>query len=531
MAKFYIKAGVFFLLFLFVLKVTDRLVVHDELFHTTFKSVFKQKEKFDFIFMGNSLSQRSYDVNFLDNEFNSQSINIGSPAQHFYITKAIFDELIDTKEVYPNKLLVVTISPWQFENFEDDTWKYLQMTALDEIDFSFDYLNIVRDFYEVKDYPKVYSPTIRFHSKMADNIVETKKRIDFFEETNANGFLLNVETKLSESDKDSKKDLYKLASEYRQSINNSQEEVINDKAEQIIKEMIEKSNEAGVNLLFVTPPAINVIFEKEKYGKIKYLNRILKSNGAHYIDLNNYFHELNLTYNDYGDFSHLNKYGCKKVMPFLVNFINKEFTIAKNPKKPSKQKSDIETANKAVNLMEIVKSVSEIESYRTLFTPLDENYQDKSAFILSRISTEESAFSSSKKISTKAGNIYKLNLVIKKGNKGSLFGLRIQGIYPDRVDAVFDLDKGDVLGIKKSKDFTNESASIEPLENGWYKCSITAQVNSDFVKILFGPTSAEKDIVGWEGKTSEKQKFILFLQVSHLKKSFNKLNFEIRMII
>ncbi|HRV56376.1 MAG TPA: hypothetical protein P5264_12655, partial [Mangrovimonas sp.] len=59
-------------------------------------------------------------------------------------------------------------------------------------------------------------------------------------------------------------------------------------------------------------------------------------------------------------------------------------------------------------------------------------------------------------------------------------------------------------GIKKSKDFTNESASIEPLENGWYKCSITAQVNSDFVKILFGPTSAEKDIVGWEGKTSEK---------------------------
>ena len=121
--------------------------------------------------------------------------------------------------------------------------------------------------------------------------------------------------------------------------------------------------------------------------------------------------------------------------------------------------------------------------------------------------------------------------MVKKGEKDNVFGLRIQGIYPDRVDAVFDLDKGDVLGIKKSKDFTNESASIEPLENGWYKCSITAQVNSDFVKILFGPTSAEKDIVGWEGKTSEKQKFILFLQVSHLKKSFNKLNFEIRMII
>ncbi|SDR75238.1 hypothetical protein SAMN04515667_0549 [Formosa sp. Hel1_31_208] len=100
------------------------------------------------------------------------------------------------------------------------------------------------------------------------------------------------------------------------------------------------------------------------------------------------------------------------------------------------------------------------------------------------------------------GKEYTVSIVAKKGNSGSLLGLRLQGVYPNRVDAVFDLNKGEVVGSKKQGTFENEKVSITPIGSGWFKCTLTAKVNVDQLNIILGPTDNSKGASNWEGQTA-----------------------------
>jgi hypothetical protein len=64
--------------------------------------------------------------------------------------------------------------------------------------------------------------------------------------------------------------------------------------------------------------------------------------------------------------------------------------------------------------------------------------------------------------------------VYAKKSVGNYFALRIQGNYPARSDVVFDLVSGTVSGGPASITFTNASATITPVGNGWYRCTIIA---------------------------------------------------------
>ena len=120
---------------------------------------------------------------------------------------------------------------------------------------------------------------------------------------------------------------------------------------------------------------------------------------------------------------------------------------------------------------------------------------------IERTTKDESSFLSTSLIPVTYGNICKASVIVKKGSDSSFFGFRISGSYPDRADAVFDLETGGLKAVKKARDFENESASIEPLGDGWYKCTVTTEVAADNIRIMLGPTTNEKDILGWEGKT------------------------------
>jgi len=71
------------------------------------------------------------------------------------------------------------------------------------------------------------------------------------------------------------------------------------------------------------------------------------------------------------------------------------------------------------------------------------------------------------------------------------------------VDAVFDLEKGTLKEVRKAQDFENPNATIEPIGDGWYKCTLSAEVSADNMRILLGPTTEDKTVLGWEGKTQE----------------------------
>jgi len=122
-------------------------------------------------------------------------------------------------------------------------------------------------------------------------------------------------------------------------------------------------------------------------------------------------------------------------------------------------------------------------------------------FHLKRNTNSGSAYYASTPISVTYLNRYRISILVKKGENSSVFGLRISGEYPDRADAIYDLEKGIVIAQSAFRDFENPIAVIESLEDGWFKCMLTADVAADEVRIIIGATDKQRNISSWEGQT------------------------------
>ena len=84
-----------------------------------------------------------------------------------------------------------------------------------------------------------------------------------------------------------------------------------------------------------------------------------------------------------------------------------------------------------------------------------------------------------------------------------MLGLRTQGEYPNRVDAIFDLDKGVVKDQSIGGNFKDVNATIKSLGDDWYLCTLSGKIMSSNVKIILGPTISEIDTGAWEGVTNK----------------------------
>ena len=140
----------------------------------------------------------------------------------------------------------------------------------------------------------------------------------------------------------------------------------------------------------------------------------------------------------------------------------------------------------------------------------DSNLYDGEEIIeLKRETDIEPAFTHTRHIDVIYDTDYEVSIIAKKSEIESYLGLRILGGYPDRVDAVFNLQTGVLVGVEKSRDFENPQANIKDLGNGWLMCSIRSTVLSDRVQLLLGPTSGENKIRGWESGTSNSKPVII----------------------
>ncbi|MEM9679508.1 MAG: hypothetical protein AAF901_04225 [Bacteroidota bacterium] len=133
-----------------------------------------------------------------------------------------------------------------------------------------------------------------------------------------------------------------------------------------------------------------------------------------------------------------------------------------------------------------------------------DQFLNQNIHLLSRTDEDSNAsYIYTGKIAVDYASTYRVSILAKKTESNNLMGLRIQGEYPDRVDAVFNLETGELVEVLKGRDFENESASIEAIGDDWYRCSVMAEVTADEVLILIGPTTAENKVNGWESKTNE----------------------------
>ena len=137
----------------------------------------------------------------------------------------------------------------------------------------------------------------------------------------------------------------------------------------------------------------------------------------------------------------------------------------------------------------------------TILAKTKDKFQNKDIYKISRGEGTSSSYTEIKNNKVNFGKNYKISIAVKKGSLGNLFGLRIQGEYPNRVDAVFDFDTLKVKGKNVAGNFKNVKATMEPLGNGWYNCTLSGKINAKEVKILMGPTTNERNFSSWEGAT------------------------------
>ncbi|WP_298901106.1 hypothetical protein [uncultured Psychroserpens sp.] len=523
MSKLYIKSIIFLIITVILVKVIDRYCIQDEFFHTTYNNFLNEDNDYDFVYMGNSLSQRTYNTRYVDSILHTKSVNIGSSAQHFAITKAIFDHFIENEKLHPKQVLVIEISPWQFKKYETERLKFLQMAALDELKFSKEYLSLIGKFYEPTEYPRAMSPTIRFHDNLSKELIETRNRTDYLSKANIDGFELNESHILKEELKNKKKDYKQVASEYSTLVDNASEIKLDAESEDLILGIIEKCKEKNIKLLFVTAPALNMIYEKNEYGKMKYIETFLKSHNATHFNFNRIFNQINLTANDFSDLSHLNKYGNRKLAPILLDSITTSFDIKRGVKNDVSEKNTSEKEVQPETTKNITSdNIKGWSRVNTLIKNTDLIYNSKDSIShISRHEDSKNAYVRVKGIGSKEDADYGVSFTVKKGDLGSYFGLRISGVYPNRVDAIFDLEKGVVKGVAAAGDFKNENASIKSLGDGWYICSLSGNANTTNLHVIFGPTDKDRQVPTWEGGTkSTNDVYLVPNSIEFMKPSF-----------
>ncbi len=503
MLKLFAKSILLLTLAVLLLKLIDSYCIQNELFHFTYNRAFNKKEKFDIVVMGNSLSQRTYNTTYIDSVLNTKSINIGGSAHHFFLTNAIFQKLINDENAHPNKLLVIEISPWQFKDYGTEKLKFLQMAGLDEIGYSKSYFQAVNNFFTVKEYPKALSSTIRFHDELTGKWVKTYQRLAHLKKINANGFELNVKHRIDEKTKNIKSDYLEIATQYSNNINNAKEIKLDEFSEKMVLSIIDDCREKGINLLFVTAPALNMLYNEDDYGRMKYIENLLRSNKAKHINCNRIFNDINLTPDDFSDLYHLNKFGNRKLAPVLLDTIISIFDIKKNIINPK-----INNEKEALKAPE-TKTVSSDnvigwDRVRTTLGKLNVKYDlNQEVYRISRNTNTENSYINIANNDTDINENYSVSIIAKKGNIDNYLGMRISGNYPNRVDAVFNLEKGIVKGISKGGDFDNQEAKIEALNDGWYKCTLYGRVSKEGIIIILGPTDKSREISTWEGVTKD----------------------------
>ncbi len=163
----------------------------------------------------------------------------------------------------------------------------------------------------------------------------------------------------------------------------------------------------------------------------------------------------------------------------------------------------VENFNNAIKKIIILPSLGSWEKIRTNVKE-DVKYKNYNTFNISRNSIVKPSYISIKNIDVNYGSNYRTSIIVKKGKTCNIFGLRIQGRYPNRVDAIFDLEKGIVIDEASSSDFKNEDASIVNLGDGWYKCSLSGEIYSEKIRVSLGSTTDKRNVNNWEGTTKNK---------------------------
>lgn len=190
----------------------------------------------------------------------------------------------------------------------------------------------------------------------------------------------------------------------------------------------------------------------------------------------------------------------KKVI--LIIFLFVAFSCKdENKKEEYVGPEEIDIDNNAELFVLDTLDVSNSKKWNLKNTAIDSTNQEIDGSILSRIEQNNSSYIITNAVKALKGSNYRVTILAKRNNNSAL-GLRITGVYPNRADAIFDLEKGIVVGTSSNGEFNDEKAIIEIIDDNWYKCVLSSEVHADKISVFFGPTSSKTIISNWESGNS-----------------------------
>lgn len=203
----------------------------------------------------------------------------------------------------------------------------------------------------------------------------------------------------------------------------------------------------------------------------------------------------------------------KKIILLLVVAI---IFSCKNSKQKEPSQDIFETQSVSHSILSTV-SLPSIDNWgrnNIEFTSSQETHPIGPVSTISRVSKNESAYVSIDNLPVYSGSTYRLSVVVKKFKNDKNFALRFQGIYPNRVDAVYDLETGivkEVLLSGADEMAQDQIATIEHLGGGWYMCSLSANLFNDYVRVVMGPTTNKLKTDLWETRTGKKSNALIIV--------------------
>ena len=498
MKKLLLKALCFIVICLYILErcLDPRFKRVTNFHHSNVEFKASKKDTLDLMFLGSSHAEQSYIPYIFDNVLNINSHNFGCSGQRLVVTNAMLKEFLKTTKV---KVVALDLFWGSFDYPDTDEEKGLQLIGLDELNFSLEKFRVSNEIYEIQELPSVFSPTIRNHNQWADKLFvdkakKTKPKLLWSKGyAGSHKVLTQAHLKKIKSNNEN----------FNNFINNPTRLTKGQRTNfdfSALKRTIEICKKNNVQLILVTAPAYSVFNYPGSKNFYIQLDKFCQKSGVDYINFNKSFNESGFNESHFRDMGHLNTKGAVMATTKLVKFLIKRgyFYFTDDTLLHDK----IKIASKSFINVKNIEPDKNINNWTHINN--DIKFLEKSKYgrviRLERTNDTSSSYAASQNFKVATGQEYSMSVLAKPSKHKGFLGLRLSGVYPDRLDAVFDLFSSEVKNTFSGGDFHLTQASALELDDGWIKCEIRGRVSSEKVRIIFGPTNSRIRPGIWESK-------------------------------
>jgi len=277
----------------------------------------------DILFLGSSHMFASINPYVIDKNTRSISFNLGTDGLRLQFTSIMLEEALKTTKP---KLVVVEVFRGSVSKIETEVSKGFQLRGLDFVsNFSLNKFDRVKENFLFSEYPGVYSRLLRNHSSWSEKDFLNLNR-EFQINLNKNLYYsgyFGARIRLSDELRNQYSGFRLKERKIDTTFNFLKPIYLNE-----LERLVQLSRVHGFELLLMTAPDLRAS-EVNNYLYTQ-LSAFADENELNYLNLssNEKFDELDISFDDFKDASHLNLNGGEKVSQYLSEYINENYSLS-----------------------------------------------------------------------------------------------------------------------------------------------------------------------------------------------------------